>query len=211
MARLDLKTLCNFACPQRQRIEVNALHRLTSMSHSTITPAELARELASTPALTVIDVRTPAEFSEVHATAARNIPLPDVSAASLAGVGHRDQGEAVYLLCQSGRRAVAAADKLAAAGFKRPIVVEGGTVAWVAAGLPAERSGKKAVSIERQVRILAGSLVFTGVILSRFVHPNFIWLSGFVGAGLVFAGITDFCGMGILLSKAPWNRAHPAS
>jgi predicted branched-subunit amino acid permease len=64
----------------------------------------------------------------------------------------------------------------------------------------------KAISVERQVRIAAGSIVLSGVLLSKFVHPNFVWLSGFVGAGLIFAGITDFCGMGLLLAKAPWNR-----
>jgi rhodanese-related sulfurtransferase len=180
------------------------------MSHATLTPAELARELAAAPGRTVLDVRTPAEFAEVHATPARNLPLPDVSAASLAAIGHTDPAAPVYLLCQTDRRATAAADTLAAAGFKQPVVITGGTVAWAAAGLPVVRGGTKAVSIERQVRIVAGSIVLTGVILSQFVNPHFTWLSGFVGAGLVFAGVTDFCGMGILLSKAPWNRARPA-
>jgi hypothetical protein len=64
----------------------------------------------------------------------------------------------------------------------------------------------KVISLERQVRIAAGAIVLTGALLARFVTPNFIWLSGFVGAGLVFAGITDFCGMGLLLAKLPWNK-----
>ena len=181
------------------------------MSHTTITPATLARELSGTPGLTVIDVRTPAEFAEVHAVPARNIPLPEVSTASLAAAGHAAPGLPVYILCQTGRRALAAADALSAAGCARPVVVEGGTVAGAAAGLPVVRGGTKAVSLERQVRIAAGSLVLVGVILSQFVHPGFVWLSGFVGAGLVFAGVTDFCGMGILLSRAPWNRSRPAA
>lgn len=181
------------------------------MSHPTISPAELARALAAGTGHTVLDVRTPAEFAEVHAVPARNLPLPDVTAAALAAAGHTDLNAPVYLLCQTGRRAITAADTLAAAGFRQPIVIEGGTVAWLAAGLPVVRGTNKAVSIERQVRILAGSIVFTGVLLSHFVHPGFIWLSGFVGAGLVFAGVTDFCGMGILLAKAPWNRARPST
>jgi len=181
------------------------------MSHLTITPAELARELTTSPGRTVLDVRTPAEFAEMHATPARNLPLPDVSAATVAAAGHSDLAAPVYLVCQTGVRAAAVADKLAAAGFKQPVVVAGGTVAWIAAGLPLVRGAKKAVSLERQVRILAGGIVFTGVILSQFVHPGFVWVSGFVGAGLVFAGITDFCGMGLLLARAPWNRSHPTT
>ena len=83
--------------------------------------------------------------------------------------------------------------------------VEGGTQAWDAAGLPVIR-GQKAISLERQVRIAAGSLVLTGAVLSHWVHPWWIGLSGFVGAGLIFAGITDTCGMGLLLARMPWNN-----
>jgi rhodanese-related sulfurtransferase len=176
------------------------------MSHATLTPTQLAQLLAATPTATVIDVRTPAEFAEVHAPAARNLPLPDVSVAALASLGHTDLNAPVYLLCRTDRRATAAADALAAAGFKAPVVIVGGTLAWLAADLPAVHGTTKAISVERQVRIAAGSIVLSGVLLSKFVHPNFVWLSGFFGAGLIFAGITDFCGMGLLLAKAPWNR-----
>lgn len=85
-------------------------------------------------------------------------------------------------------------------------MVEGGTLAWEAAGFPVERGESRVISLERQVRIGAGALVVSGVLLARFVHPAFLWLSGFVGAGLVFAGVTDTCGMGMLLAKAPWNQ-----
>jgi rhodanese-related sulfurtransferase len=85
-------------------------------------------------------------------------------------------------------------------------VVEGGTLAWIAANLPVTRSAVKMISLERQVRIAAGSLVLIGVLLGWFVHRGFYGLAAFVGAGLVFAGITDFCGMGLLLAKLPWNR-----
>ena len=84
-------------------------------------------------------------------------------------------------------------------------------LAWVDAGLPVNRGQVKVISLERQVRIVAGSLVFIGVLLGWFVHPAFVWLSGFVGAGLVFAGVTDFCGMGLLLAKAPWNQRTASS
>ena len=88
----------------------------------------------------------------------------------------------------------------------QPVVVEGGTLAWIEANLPVTRGTVKVISLERQVRIAAGAIVFTGVLLARFVNFNFIWLSGFVGAGLIFAGITDFCGMGLLIAKLPWNK-----
>jgi rhodanese-related sulfurtransferase len=88
-------------------------------------------------------------------------------------------------------------------------VVEGGTLAWIEAGLPVTRGTAKVISLERQVRIAAGALVLTGVLLGWFVHPPFFGLAGFVGAGLVFAGITDFCGMGLLLAKLPWNTRQP--
>jgi len=89
------------------------------------------------------------------------------------------------------------------------VVVAGGTQAWMDANLPVTRSAVKVISLERQVRIAAGALVFTGVLLAQFVDGRFIWLSGFVGAGLVFAGITDFCGMGLLLARMPWNKRLP--
>ena len=115
----------------------------------------------------------------------------------------------VYLLCRSGQRATKAAEKFAKEGFTQPIVVAGGTLAWIDANLPVTRSAVKVMSLERQVRIVAGSLVFIGVALGWFVHRGFYGLSAFVGAGLVFAGITDICSMGLLLAKMPWNKRVP--
>ena len=168
----------------------------------TISPAELQQILVAQPSSPVIDVRTPVEFAEVHVPQARSIPLDELKLGSL----QLQKDRPVYLLCRSGQRATKAAEKFAKEGFSQPIVVEGGTLAWIKANLPVERSAVKVVSLERQVRIAAGALVFTGVLLARFVNFDFIWLSGFVGAGLVFAGITDFCGMGLLLAKLPWNK-----
>ena len=168
----------------------------------TILPVELQEILATQPAAAVIDVRTPVEFAEVHVPQARSVPLDELKPGSLA----LPKDQPVYLLCRSGQRATKAAEKLAKEGFLQPIVIAGGTLAWIAANLPVTRSAVKVISLERQVRIAAGALVFTGVLLARFANPHFIWLSGFVGAGLIFAGITDFCGMGMLLAKMPWNR-----
>ena len=79
-------------------------------------------------------------------------------------------------------------------------------MAWADAGLPVNRGTSKVISLERQVRIFAGVIVLTGVLLAQFVNPACIWLSGFIGAGLTFAGITDWCGMGMLIAKLPWNQ-----
>ena len=171
----------------------------------TILPVELQKILAAQPATAVIDVRTPVEFAEVHVPAARSVPLDELKPGSL----QLQKDQPVYLLCRSGQRATKAAEKFAKEGFTQPIVVEGGTLAWMDANLPVTRSAVKVISLERQVRIAAGALVFTGVLLAQFVDGRFIWLSGFVGAGLVFAGITDFCGMGLLLARMPWNKRLP--
>ena len=168
----------------------------------TITPFQLQTILAAQPTVPVIDVRTPVEFAEVHVPSARSVPLDELKPDSLP----LQKDQPVYLLCRSGQRAMKAAEKFAREGFLQPVVVEGGTLAWLDAGLPVTRSAVKVISLERQVRIAAGTLVFIGVALGWFVHPGFYGLSAFVGAGLVFAGITDFCGMGLLLAKLPWNR-----
>lgn len=173
---------------------------------ASITPHDLASKLEGGPRATVIDVRTPAEFRELHATPARNVPLPDVSPEALIALGHLDPAAPVYVLCQSDKRAEAACARLVAAGYERAVVVAGGTEAWSACGLPVVRGATRAIGIERQVRIGAGVLVVLGVVLSRTTHPNFVWLAAVVGAGLVFAGVTGFCGMGLLLARAPWNR-----
>lgn len=172
----------------------------------TISPVELQRLLASQPKLPLLDVRTPVEFAEVHVPQAQSIPLDEISPKELAGSGKVRKDQPVYLLCRSGQRATKAAEKFAKEGFVAPVVIEGGTLAWIEANLPVTRGKSKVISLERQVRIVAGALVFIGVTLGWFVHPGFFGLSAFVGAGLVFAGITDFCGMGLLLAKAPWNK-----
>lgn len=171
----------------------------------TILPAQLHERLQSDTALRLVDVRTPVEFAEVHVPAAINEPLDRLDARD-GEAGRWSKDQPVYLICRTGGRATKAAGRLEAAGFNQVYVVEGGTLAWDAAGLPVQRSGIKVMSLERQVRIVAGSLVLVGVILGWWVHPGFFGLAAFVGAGLVFAGITDFCGMGLLLAKLPWNN-----
>ena len=169
---------------------------------NTISPIELQNLLAAQPGLPLLDVRTPMEFVEVHVPQARNVPLDELQPGAL----QFSKAQPVYLLCRSGQRAAKAAEKLAKAGFVQPVVITGGTLAWIDANLPVTRGQSKVISIERQVRIIAGSLVLIGVVLGWFVHRGFYGLAAFVGAGLVFAGVTDFCSMGLLLARLPWNR-----
>lgn len=169
----------------------------------TISPVELQKLLTTQPALPVIDVRTPVEFAEIHVPQARNIPLDELKPGSL----QLSKDQPVYLLCRSGQRATKAAEKIMREGFMQAIVIEGGTLAWIDANLPVTRSAAKGISLERQVRIVAGGLVLIGVLLGWFVHRGFFGLPAFVGAGLIFAGVTDFCGMGLLIAKLPWNKS----
>jgi rhodanese-related sulfurtransferase len=173
---------------------------------ATITVTELDQILQDNPSQNVIDVRTPVEFAEVHVATAKNVPLDALVPADLYEKQNFSLDKPVYILCRSGQRATKASAQLAQAGFPNSVVVEGGTLAWIEAGLPVTRGTTKVIGLERQVRIAAGSIVLSGVLLSQWVNPAFIWLSGFVGAGLIFAGITDWCGMGLLLAKAPWNQ-----
>ena len=173
-----------------------------------ISPQELLDRLENN-SIRVIDVRTPREFSNLHIQNAENIPLDRLEATLLASSPGKDG--LLYFICQSGGRSKKACDSMLAAGFKKAINVDGGTVACEAAGLPVVR-GRKAISLERQVRITAGLLVFAGVLLSAFsgidqIKLAGLFLAGFIGAGLVFAGITDTCGMGIVIAKMPWNQS----
>jgi rhodanese-related sulfurtransferase len=175
------------------------------MTTSTITPRQLAELERTGKPVELIDVRTPAEFREVHVGFARNVPLDRLDAAHVAA-GRNGSDRPLYVICRSGNRARQACEKIHAAGFTNVVNVEGGTQAWDQAGLPVVR-GQQTISLERQVRIAAGSLVLIGSLLGAFVSPYWIGLAAFVGAGLVFAGITDTCGMGLLLARMPWNQA----
>lgn len=180
------------------------------MSINTIHPSELEEMRRRGSPIELIDVRTPAEYRERHAEPARLVPLESLDPRAIMAARAQPGDAPLYVICQSGSRGRTAAEKFQAAGFPNVVNVEGGTLAWERAGLPVVR-GKKAVSLERQVRIAAGSLVVLGTALGAFVHPGFLGLAAFVGAGLVFAGVTDTCGMAMLLARMPWNQvdSHP--
>jgi rhodanese-related sulfurtransferase len=174
------------------------------MSVPTIHPRQLA-ELCKNGKIDLIDVRTPVEFRELHATPARNVPLDRLDPTTVMPARRGSRDKPLYLICRSGSRGRQACEKFLAAGFTNVVNVEGGTLAWAECGLPVVR-GKKAISLERQVRMTAGLLVLLAALLGWLVHPAFAALSAFVGAGLVFAGITDTCGMGLFLARMPWNQ-----
>ncbi len=178
------------------------------MSVTTISPRQLA-ELCKDGQIDLIDVRTPVEYRELHVAAARNVPLDKLNPAAVMETRNGSKDEPLYLICRSGSRGRQACEKFLAAGFANVVNVEGGTLAWAECGLPVVR-GKKAISLERQVRIAAGLLVLLGALLGWLVHPALVGLAAFVGAGLVFAGITDTCGMGLLLARMPWNQVKDA-
>lgn len=171
---------------------------------SSITVGDLAKEMEQGK-VDLIDVRTPVEYREVHAKIARNSPLDSLDPDAVQRSRNGSSEEPLYVICQSGNRSGKACEKFHKAGFTNVVSVEGGTKAWEEAGLPVVR-GKKAISLERQVRIAAGFLVLLGTILGYFAHPVWLGLSAFVGAGLMFAGITDTCGMALILARMPWNQ-----
>ena len=156
----------------------------------------------------LLDVRTPAEFEDTHIDGSHLLPLDQVDSGQVQALFDTEQP--IYVVCGSGKRAGMAVEKLRSAGLECAVVLEGGVGAWENHGLPVNR-GRKTISIERQVRIAAGALVALGVGLS-LLHSAFLILPAFIGAGLVFAGITDSCGMGLVMAKMPWNQAkQPAA
>jgi len=188
----------------------------------TITPSE-ANNLCATGAAILLDVRTPAEFAGRHARGAINIPIDNLNKDSLAQIkasagltslssvsSEKNPAKKICVICESGGRSSKAAVALVEMGEREILDVKGGTRAWVDAGLPINQ-GKGVISLDRQVRIAAGLIVLLGVVLGYLISANWFLLSGFVGAGLMFAGITDTCGLAMVLAKMPWNKKGSGS
>ena len=168
-----------------------------------ITVAELNTAIAAGRRVSLIDVRTPAEYGAAHLDGAVLMPVDTLDcAAVLAAAGEADLR---VLVCQSGIRADRAATKLVAHGGAGFVCLEGGIVAWQKAGLPVIR-GPFALPLERQVFIAAGLLVLAGVLLGWRVDPRWYGLSGLVGVGLMMAGLTGYCPMAMLIARMPWNQ-----
>ena len=169
-------------------------------------------EYAATKNRTTIDLRTAAECESEYIAGCLALPVQELNQQSFERVLHtaKHNGEAIHLLCQSGKRAEVAVSKLEGLTQYELVIIEGGLNALKQAGHPTLQGGRKTISLERQVRIAAGGLVFLGAVLTATVHINFIALPALVGAGLMFAGITDTCGMAMLLARMPWNAAKLA-
>jgi rhodanese-related sulfurtransferase len=165
-----------------------------------LSPAEARRLIAEGAKL--IDIRGADEHARARIPGARNHPIDSL--------GRLDGAEAIVYHCRSGMRTQGNSARLAAATSGPAYQLEGGLDAWRAAGLPLVENTGAPLEIMRQVQITAGSLVVLGVILGLAVHPGFFGLAAFVGAGLVFAGTSGWCGMAKLLAVLPWNRSAAA-
>ncbi|AWH95412.1 rhodanese-like domain-containing protein [Dietzia psychralcaliphila] len=172
----------------------------------TLAPADLRDALDSDTPPTVIDVRSPAEYSSVHIRGSYNVPLP-LLAEHGEEFASRLPGQ-VVLICQSGNRARQANERLEAVGVDPDsvTVLDGGIAGYEAAGGEVVR-GKGAWAMDRQVRMVAGSLVLAGVTASKVLSPKFAYLAGAIGAGLTYSAASNSCAMAAALSKMPWNRS----
>lgn len=158
---------------------------------------------ASNPSVAFINVCTPDEYRAKHIAGVKNIPLSDIGAR----VGELRDKRTIYVHCRSGNRSQKAIAELTALGVTAELVnVDGGLMAWEAAGLHTA-STSSTLPITQQVFIAAGSLVLLGVLGALFVSTWWLALSAFVACGLLFAGLTGWCGMALLLSKMPWNKS----
>ena len=169
---------------------------------ATVSPPELRERLSSVAPPRLLDVRTPAEFETSHIAGAYNIPL-DVVRGHRAEIVDQLPGEVVFV-CRSGQRAAQAADLLRDAGLNQGSVLQGGIVDWQKQGYEVDR-GAQRWELERQVRLVAGSIVLSSV-LGSIAVPKLKWVAAAIGGGLTFAALSDTCAMGTALSKLPYNR-----
>jgi rhodanese-related sulfurtransferase len=168
----------------------------------TVSSTELRDRLKSGTPPRLVDVRTPAEFETAHIPGAHNVPL-DVVRAHRAEINDRLDGSVVFV-CRSGQRAAQAAELLSGAGLAQGSVLQGGIVDWEGKGFEVDR-GTERWDIERQVRLVAGSIVLSSV-LGSIAVPRLKWLAAAIGGGLTFAAVSNTCAMGTALSKLPYNR-----
>lgn len=169
------------------------------MSLKPISPLA-ARDLVKQGAI-LIDIRGADEHAREHIAHARHMPMD-----KLDSVATLDGTKGVIFHCRSGNRTHANAHALRASTASEAYVLEGGLDAWKQAGLPVVTDSSQPIELQRQVQIAAGTLILLGAVLGATVSPWFHALSGAIGAGLIFAGISGFCGMARLLMRMPWNR-----
>ncbi|WP_411826063.1 rhodanese-like domain-containing protein [Luteolibacter sp. AS25] len=179
---------------------------ITTFKTKSIQP-QAANELVSKGESILLDVRTDVEFAEQHVPGALHIQLDRLDS----GCGKLDRDAHFSLLCLGGKRAERAAGILAEKGFNKLSVVEGGITSWKSSGLPVNQTERKVLPLMRQVQLVVGVLSLIGSLAAIFINPLFAVLPAFLGAGLTFAGSTGWCGLAVLLSKAPWNRCKKAT
>jgi glyoxylase-like metal-dependent hydrolase (beta-lactamase superfamily II)/rhodanese-related sulfurtransferase len=176
-------------------------HNLGEAETATLSAEELQALRQQGPGPLLLDVRSPIEFESERIEGALNVPLDALDAR----VDELPDGADLVVVCRTGVRATIAAESLARTG-RRARVLDGGVNAWRRARLPL-REGRKRLPVDRQVQLIAGAMVLTGVGLGLAVSPWFLALAAFFGAGLTFAGVTGTCGLALLLMKLPWNAA----
>jgi rhodanese-related sulfurtransferase len=175
---------------------------------SQISPVDLAGRLEGRRKATLLDVRSPAEYQAGHIPGARLLPVNELDPGNLGDILDTDAYHAdnpLYLTCHAGKRAEKAAQLLRDAGVEHLSLLEGGTEAWQKAGLPVHKCDT-ALSLERQAQIAVGSLLILKVVFGFTVHELFFVAGAALGAGLITAGITRWCGMAQLMARMPWNR-----
>jgi rhodanese-related sulfurtransferase len=169
---------------------------------ATIDSQDLRERLSSTAPPRVIDVRTPGEFETAHIAGAYNVPLELLREHRDEIITHLD--EDVVLVCRSGQRATHAEEALRTAGLANVHILDGGIAAWQGKGFAVNR-GKPRWDLERQVRLVAGSVVL-GSVLGSIATPHLKWVAAAIGGGLTFASLTNTCAMGMVLARLPYNR-----
>jgi rhodanese-related sulfurtransferase len=178
------------------------------MSHpiSTFSPRGLAPRIAS-GAVRLIDVRSANEFGKERIPDSENIPLNALDDGTLVQLKASGNDLPLCITCQSGVRAEKAAKKMSKAGIQNIYLLAGGLDNWIHEGMPVEGAGRKGIPLDRQVRITIGILVIAGT-AAYYFSEDIRWLAApaFLGAGLIFSGLTGFCGLARILSILPWNR-----
>lgn len=177
-----------------------AMKTKTGERKTRVTPQE-ARDAVAAGRSTLVDVRRYDDYLNGHADGAVCIPLAELERRA----GELPRDTPVDLVCRLGNSSGIALQKLQALGFENAANVAGGMEAWKAAGLPVVKRVRPPMSVERQTRLVVGTLVLLGILGSR-AAPALLYVSAFMGCGLVFAGLTDWCGLSMLVAKAPWNR-----
>ena len=171
-----------------------------------LSPQDIVR-MRDADEVVLVDVRETPEHAREHIKGAQLCPLSRWGDDKISNPANLP----VVFFCRSGMRTRMNAQQLSEASDGNAILMDGGIMAWKRAGFAVERSAQLAPpSIMRQVFMVAGALILIGVILAQFVAPSFVYLSGFVGAGLLFAGISGWCGMAKLLALMPWNKDQAA-